>query len=201
MQKSRLLAARNVNNFSGLWNRGTGKAFDKSQQSGCADQSQQTGLVRRGPLTQQDVKNKVFERRWNSVRIISGTSNIQSFYTILVPPNAIINPKKHDIGSLTRSIVLTTRCPPAWPSRRASWAGRRSWGWALSGRPSRSGAILGSVGALGRGLLTGGVVERFFFFYSHTFASLDHSEDNVWNEYEWMNEWNESLLYTGSGLS
>ena len=65
-----------------------------------ADQSQQTGLLRRGAFSDM-TQNRKFSKdveivfaEMNSVRVIRGISNIQTCNLILaVPPNAIINPK------------------------------------------------------------------------------------------------------------
>ena len=89
-----------VYNFSGVWIcRHTRKAFHQSQQSGRADQSQQTGLLGRRALKRHYTNQTLFERLWNSlfrsVRIIMGISIIQAWnHFLLVAPNAIINPKK-----------------------------------------------------------------------------------------------------------
>ena len=54
----------------------------------------------------------------SSVRIIRGIANTQACnYILVVPPNAIINPKKHDMGSLDIPFChRPTPHPPQHPS-------------------------------------------------------------------------------------
>ena len=95
VHKSRLPVTRNVYKFSGGETR---KVFDKSQQSGRADQSQQTELLGRGALKRHDTNQTVFEickigfAEINRLRIMRGNPIQVCNPILVVPPNSIIKP-------------------------------------------------------------------------------------------------------------
>ena len=90
VQKSRLLATRNVCNFSGC---------------DFAD-----ARAKRYP-NQKFLKDAEFGfAEMNSVRVTSGIPNIKACNPLLVLQNAIINTKKHDMGSVKYTIHNSTRC-------------------------------------------------------------------------------------------